>query len=567
MIQAGSANLRPISLERFESAVASTGAQRRGEAVPVKNDPPQIEISTVPSMPVLIDGEPIYREVPHTSLMRVMNTRPLLLRDASGTYYLKVFDGWMQAPSLTGKWTVAASVPSACDIALKAAIEQKAVDLLVGGDPKDPRSAPSLKTQAPRIFVTTKPTELLVFEGQPKFLPIGGTKLMYASNTTGRVFVDADNRKAYVLVAGRWCAGPSTLTGPWAFVPGDKLPDDFRKIPDDSPVENVKASIPGTEQAEEAIVANSIPQTAMVKRSTATFTPAFDSEPRLEPIEGTQLRWVVNASLPIVAVGTPTEYFGVQNAVWFVSSSLDGPWLVATSVPAAVYSIPVSSPLHYITYVRVYDYTPDYVIVGYTPGYSGVYVSDGCIVYGTGFYYQPWIGTVWYGQPVTYGFGAAIAYARWAGWYAGFGFGWTWGAATAALGWGWGPYPWWGGYGWGAYYPWTYAGGAIAWGAHGGVGVWGPGYFAGTTGNIYQRWGATTAVTRTAGGYNAWTGNQWAGQVGRAYNSRTGVAAAGERGAIGNVYTGDYAAGARGAAENTRRTETTGPVNTAAGSQ
>jgi hypothetical protein len=146
MIQAGSANLRPISLERFESAVASTGAQRRGEAVPVKNDPPQIEISTVPSMPVLIDGEPIYREVPHTSLMRVMNTRPLLLRDASGTYYLKVFDGWMQAPSLTGKWTVAASVPSACDIALKAAIEQKAVDLLVGGDPKDPRSAPSLKT-------------------------------------------------------------------------------------------------------------------------------------------------------------------------------------------------------------------------------------------------------------------------------------------------------------------------------------------------------------------------------------------------------------------------------------
>jgi hypothetical protein len=435
MIQAGSANLRPISLERFESAVASTGAQRRGEAVPVKNDPPQIEISTVPSMPVLIDGEPIYREVPHTSLMRVMNTRPLLLRDASGTYYLKVFDGWMQAPSLTGKWTVAASVPSACDIALKAAIEQKAVDLLVGGDPKDPRSAPSLKTQAPRIFVTTKPTELLVFEGQPKFLPIGGTKLMYASNTTGRVFVDADNQKAYVLVAGRWCAGPSTLTGPWAFVPGDKLPDDFRKIPDDSPVENVKASIPGTEQAEEAIVANSIPQTAMVKRSTATFTPAFDSEPRLEPIEGTQLRWVVNASLPIVAVGTPTEYFGVQNAVWFVSSSLDGPWLVATSVPAAVYSIPVSSPLHYITYVRVYDYTPDYVIVGYTPGYSGVYVSDGCIVYGTGFYYQPWIGTVWYGQPVTYGFGAAIAYAPWAGWYAGFGFGWTWGAATAALGW------------------------------------------------------------------------------------------------------------------------------------
>src|SRR5262245_2560613 len=165
MIQAGSSNLRPISLERFESAVASTGAQRRGEAVPVKNDPPVIAISTVPSMPILIDGETIYLEVPHTALMRILNARPLLLRDGSGTYYLKVFDGWMRAPSLTGEWTVAASVPGGCDVALKEAIEQKAVDLLVGGDPKDPKSAPSLKTQAPKIFVTTKPTELLVFEG------------------------------------------------------------------------------------------------------------------------------------------------------------------------------------------------------------------------------------------------------------------------------------------------------------------------------------------------------------------------------------------------------------------
>jgi hypothetical protein len=39
-----------------------------------------------------------------------------------------------------------------------------------------------------------------------------------------------------------------------------------------TPVENVKASIPGTEQADEAVVGNSIPQTAQVKRSTADPT-------------------------------------------------------------------------------------------------------------------------------------------------------------------------------------------------------------------------------------------------------------------------------------------------------
>jgi hypothetical protein len=141
-----------------------------------------------------------------------------------------------------------------------------------------------------------------------------------------------------------------------------------------------------------------IPQTAQVKRSGAIFAPSVDGAPALEPIAGTTLRYVANASQPIVAftgsAGT-IEYFGVQNAVWFVSGSLDGPWLVATKVPELIYSIPTSSPLHFITYAKIYDYTPDGVIVGYTPGYTGAYVSDGCIVYGTGYSYRPWIGTVW----------------------------------------------------------------------------------------------------------------------------------------------------------------------------
>ncbi len=551
MIQHDGAMLGPISLERFQAALAVTAAEHVGDAVPVKNDPPAINIATVPSMLVLIDGEPVYRDVAGTTLMRVLNTRPLILRTTGGTFYLKIFDGWMQTSALAGDWVVAPSVPADVNTALQKVVAMKVADLLIGGDPKDPKTAPSLKTQVPKIFVATTPTELIVFQGDPTFTAVTGTNLIYASNTTGRVFVDTNNQKAYALITGRWFEGPSNLKGPWGFVAGDQLPDDFKKIPDDSPVENVKASIPGTEQAEEAVVSNSIPQTAKVKRSEARFDPTFDGAPKIEPIAGTQLQYVVNASMPIIQIGTPAEYFGVQNAVWFVSSSLEGPWLVATTVPSSIYSIPASSPLHYVTYVKVYDATPDYVIVGYTPGYSGVYVSNGCIVYGTGYYYNPWIGTMWYGPPVTYGFGVAIAYTPWAGWHVGFGFGWSWGVSTVAIGWGWGPYPWWGGYGWGAYYPYAYHGGVVAWGPRG-VGVWGPGYFAGTTGNVYSRWGSTTAVTRTSGGYNAWTGNAWAGRAGSAYNSRTGVAAAGQRGSVGNVYTGNYASGSRGAAVNTR---------------
>jgi len=79
-----------------------------------------------------------------------------------------------------------------------------------------------------------------------------------------------------------------------------------------------------------------------------------------------------------------------------------------------IYSIPRSSPLYYVTYVRVYDATPEVVYVGYTPGYVGSYVSsDNVVVYGTGWPYRPWIGSVWYGAPVTWGFGFSFFYTWW----------------------------------------------------------------------------------------------------------------------------------------------------------
>jgi hypothetical protein len=327
-------------------------------------------------------------------------------------------------------------------------------------------------------------------------------------------------------------------------VAGTDLPGDFAKIPDSSPVENVKASVPGTPQAKEAVIANSIPQTASVKRSTKLDpAPSFDGEPKFEPVETTDLTYVVNSSVPIIRVSA-NQFYAVQNGIWFLATTVSGPWVVAESVPAVVYSIPLSSPLHYVTYVRVYSATPTVVYCGYTPGYYGTVVAPyGVVVYGTGYSYTPWIGTVWYGPPVTYGFGVAIRWTPWTSWSFGFGYGWT--AGFVVVGWGgypWGPRPWWGpaGWGWGA-----------AYGPYGGYARWGPGGWYGTTGNVYSRWGSTSVVSRTSGGYNAWTGNRWSAQTGSAYNSRTGVAAAGQRGSVGNVYTGNYARGARGVATNT----------------
>ena len=214
----------------------------------------------------------------------------------------------------------------------------------------------------------------------------------------------------------------------------------------------------------------------------------------------------------------------MQNGVWFVATSLDGPWSVAASVPAEIYSIPPSSPLYYLTSVQVYGATPDVVYSGYTPGYYGTVLdSDGVVVYGTGYYYPPWIGTDWYGFPCTYGFGAGVRWTPWTGWGFGFGLGWDWGLGLAWGGWGWGLHPWWGPSAW-----W--------WGRHGRDFDGRFRGFAGTSGNVYARFDRSHLVGRVPTRVEAFGGFRGA-RVGVAYNSHTGILERGDRVTVRNIYS------------------------------
>ena len=99
-------------------------------------------------------------------------------------------------------------------------------------------------------------------------------------------------------------------------------------------------------------------------------------------------------------------------------------------MPAIIYTIPPTSPLYYVTFVHVYGSTAQVVYVGYTPGYLGTVVTPaGVVVYGTGYAYPTWVGTVWYPPPATYGMMAQPVYNP----AAGMAFGFAMGVTTAAL--------------------------------------------------------------------------------------------------------------------------------------
>jgi hypothetical protein len=252
-------------------------------------------------------------------------------------------------------------------------------------------------------------------DGLPNFQPIRGTTLQSAANSDNQLFFNTAESQAYLLLSGRWFKAAS-LNGPWTYVAPQDLPGDFADIPRGSPQAVVLGDVPGTPEAEQALVANSVPTTATVSRRDATLQVAYDGEPQFKPIEGTAMSYAINAPLPVIRTGE--SYYAVDKGVWFVAAAPAGPWQVAAEVPEEVYTIPPGSPVYYATFVRVYDADTNTVEVGYTPGYTGAYEDDGTMVYGTGYPYESWCSnTTYYGWGYTWGYG--YLYSPWYGW-------WTW---------------------------------------------------------------------------------------------------------------------------------------------
>ncbi|MBB4861764.1 hypothetical protein HNP46_000601 [Pseudomonas nitritireducens] len=499
------------SLDELQASYAVNQQLDKLRHVEVKNDAPQIVFASTPTVLVMIDGQAQWQALKGSDFERVINSRALVLRDAQGNHYLNAAGNWYTSQTLDGNWLVLSQPPKALVTAQQLAEKAGPVDALLPKDGKKPAKAPAL-------LVATQPTELIVSDGTAQMAPVDGVSLLSMNNADHAVFVDPTHNTWYVLVSGRWFSG-SGEKGPWQFVDGKDLPADFAKISPKDPKANVLVSVPGTPQAREAAIAANIPQTASVSRSKATLKVSYDGAPNFQPITDTALQYAVNTPTPVIEVA-PNQFYAVSNGVWFVAPSPTGAWQVATELPAAIYGIPPSSPVYYVTYVHIYSVTPQTVVVGYTPGYLGVVVnSSGTVVYGTGYSYPAYVSqTVYYGYPPTYGYGAGFA----VGALTGFAFGY------AAGYWG-SPQPYWGPY-WGPY-------------PHGG---WS--YTNINQANFYGRWGQGT-VTH-AYGYDAWSGSRWQGSTAVGYNPRTGTQFQGARGAAFNPYTENAAAGRRGSFSN-----------------
>jgi len=367
----------------------------RPPEVALRNDPPVIIVSTRAAGLVVFDGDPVLAPIAGTRLSFAVNTNwDVFVDDDTRTWYLLYNGGWLYAPDAKGPWTPAGPLPAAFaalpDDANFASVRRQIPGRALGA--KD----------APAIFVATVPAEIIVTGRPPLFKPIPGTALEYAANTDAALFRAGGGGSYYFLVSGRWFSAPS-LDGPWAFATAS-LPPDFARIPATGPRGFVLASVPGTPQAQEALIQAQIPRQATLDRAGAKLDVVYSGTPQFVPIAGTSMSYAVNTAFDVIRIGD--AYYACWQGAWFTAPGPEGPWVLTANLPAAIYAIPPSSPLYRVTYVQVYDATPETITFGYTAGYTQAYVTGGVVVYGTGWYYPPHVDPgpvpVYYPYPYSY---------------------------------------------------------------------------------------------------------------------------------------------------------------------
>jgi hypothetical protein len=381
-----------ISLERV---VAYMPKPQSTQTVNVKNDPPFIFVNYSPAILLAVDGEPVLTAIPNTKLKFVVNTQWAVFLDTTKSqYYLLGGARWLTAPDLHGPWSAATTLP-------------KDMEKL----PKDPQWADLKKViplpaqssgPIPKVFYSTVPAEVILFNGKPVYAKIPHTQLLYATNTDSAFFQYTPTNEYYFLAAGRWFRSKD-MQGHWTFASAD-LPVDFAKIPLSSPASGILSSVPGTEEAKNAVLIAQIPTVMEIdpKSAAAQAKVSYSGDPQFTPIEGTSLYYATNTADKVIKVGD--VYYLCLQGVWFKSPNAQGPWTTASSVPQVIYAIPPSSPVYNVTYVTQTTTSSGSVECSHTAGYLGAFVigvTVGAVVAnGTGYYYPPYIYYPLYGYPV-----------------------------------------------------------------------------------------------------------------------------------------------------------------------
>ena len=347
------------------------------------------------------------------------------------------------------------------------------------------------------MFVSLSPSELILLRGSPSYLPVPGDgQSAVGEQHRQRRLSAGQPRPVYYLVAGRWFSAPD-FNGPWTFAT-PTLPAEFQRIGAEHPRARACSRRCRARRRRRRPCCSHRSRRRRKSPSGTCRRPMWPIRVSrsFTAIEKTSLLRAVNTDKDIIKVGDlllhvlPGRLVHGQESAGTLGSRRLRSEGSSTRFQRA--RPPTTSP----TSLSCRTDT-DWVDVRHGAGYTGVTIAWGCAVWGTGWYYPPY---VWSGgsYPVYYPYYPTYGYSAWYN---------PWVGAYERSAVAYGPY---GGAGAAARYnpaTGTYARGAVAWGPYGADGA----------GQAYNpRTGDYAQTRQGAGVYGSWgssyvqRGDDWA---------------------------------------------------------
>jgi len=190
------------------------------------------------------------------------------------------------------------------------------------------KSLEGLRNDPPNIVFSEDLAELLLYDGEPRTIPIPDTDLEQVANAAFAVIRDTRSGKYYLSGGKIWYSASDPL-GPWGAI-GEPPAEVARLVPPDT------SSIPAPQ-----------PPPLIVVATEPTELVVTDGAPAWRPIGNGDLLYVENTETPIVREVETNDVYILTAGRWFRSRSLDGPWTFVRpdELPASFRDLPPASDL------------------------------------------------------------------------------------------------------------------------------------------------------------------------------------------------------------------------------
>ena len=195
---------------------------------------PVVFVAHEPAELIVTQGDPEFEPIPGTGLMRGANTQSHLFFNTSDKrFFLLTAGRWFKADAVSGPWSAASDSLPADFKKLPDNAQFADVLAAVPGTPAA-TDAMIMASIPEKATISRSVTVNVTYDGAPKFVPIEGTAVQYASNTPFSVFMVGD--KYYCCNNAVWFEATSP-SGAWAVC--TSVPSAIYTIPPTSPKYNV----------------------------------------------------------------------------------------------------------------------------------------------------------------------------------------------------------------------------------------------------------------------------------------------------------------------------------------